>query len=190
MMRTSELVPHTSRIAGRIVAEVFQPDEAVLVEGDQTTARALLDLPFDHIFFTGSTAVGRKIMAASSEHLPSLTLELGGKSPVIVDETADIEHASRSIVWGKFVNAGQTCVAPDYAFVHESKAEIFFDAVRGGVERRPRRNGQLWTRSGSKVRSRCSATPRIAPSTREVVRREVRGTSPVRSLRLHSCRRR
>lgn len=130
MMRPSEKVPHTSRVSAKIVGDVFDPEEAVLIEGDQTVANALLELPFDHVFFTGSSPVGKKIMAAASTHLSSVTLELGGKSPVIVDETADIPYAARCIVWGKFVNAGQTCVAPDYAFVHASKADAFFDAAR------------------------------------------------------------
>jgi len=94
-------------------------------------AQRLLELPFDHIFFTGSTEIGRRIMAAAAPRLASVTLELGGKSPAIVDETADIPHAARCIMWGKFVNAGQTCVAPDYAFVHASRAEAFFEACRG-----------------------------------------------------------
>jgi aldehyde dehydrogenase (NAD+) len=130
MMRPSEKVPNTNRVAAKIVAETFEPEEAALVRGDRSTADLLLDLPFDHIFFTGSTPAGRRIMAAAANHLSSVTLELGGKSPAIVDETADIGHAARSIVWGKYVNAGQTCVAPDYAFVHESKAAEFFDAAR------------------------------------------------------------
>ncbi len=133
MMRPSEKVPNTSRVSGKIVAEVFEPEEAVLIEGDQACAAALLDLPFDHVFFTGSSPVGKKIMAAAANHLSSVTLELGGKSPVIVDETADISHAARCIVWGKFVNAGQTCVAPDYAFVHASKARTFFEEARGAL---------------------------------------------------------
>ena len=130
MIRPSEKVPNTARVSGKIVAEVFEPEEAALIEGGQDSAKALLDLPFDHVFFTGSSTVGRKIMAAAAAHLSSVTLELGGKSPVIVDETADIAYAARTIVWGKFVNAGQTCVAPDYAFVHVSQAQAFFEAAR------------------------------------------------------------
>jgi aldehyde dehydrogenase (NAD+) len=130
MLRPSERVPHTSRVARQIIETVFEPEEVALIGGDVTAAEVLLDLPFDHVFFTGSTAVGRKVLAAAARHLPSITLELGGKSPAIVDETADIEHAARSIMWGKFVNAGQTCVAPDYALVHESVAEAFVAACR------------------------------------------------------------
>jgi aldehyde dehydrogenase (NAD+) len=130
MLRASEKVPHTSAVARRIIEETFEPEEVTVVGGDQRGAKILLDLPFDHVFFTGSTAVGRRIMAAAANHLSSVTLELGGKSPVIVDESADISHAARSVMWGKFVNAGQTCVAPDYAFVHESKAGMFCDEAR------------------------------------------------------------
>jgi len=133
MVRPSEKVPNTSRVSGKIVSEVFDPEEVALIEGNQATAELLLKLPFDHVFFTGSSPVGKRVMAAAATHLASVTLELGGKSPVIVDETADIPYAARCIVWGKFVNAGQTCVAPDYAFVHESKAGVFFDAARNAL---------------------------------------------------------
>jgi aldehyde dehydrogenase (NAD+) len=130
MMRPSEKVPHTSAVAAAIIEAVFPPEEALLVGGDQSTARALVGLPFDHIFFTGSTPIGSTIMTAAAPRLTSVTLELGGKSPVIVDETADLDHAARCIMWGKFVNAGQTCVAPDYALVHQSRADAFFAACR------------------------------------------------------------
>ena len=130
MVRASERVPQTSAVARRIIEHTFPPDEVALVPGDQSVAHRLLSLPFDHIFFTGSTAVGRTIMAAAAPQLASVTLELGGKSPAIIDASADIAHAARSIMWGKFVNAGQTCVAPDYAFVHESLAEPFLASCR------------------------------------------------------------
>jgi aldehyde dehydrogenase (NAD+) len=130
VVRASEKVPHTSGIARRIIEDAFPREEVAMIGGDNAVAQRLLELPFDHIFFTGSTGVGRMIMAAAAPRLASVTLELGGKSPAIVDETADIPHAARCIMWGKFVNAGQTCVAPDYAFVHESRAEAFFEACR------------------------------------------------------------
>jgi aldehyde dehydrogenase (NAD+) len=133
-MRPSEKVPHTSSVAARIVSEVFPPEEATVIRGDQAVAEHLLTLPFDHVFFTGSTSVGRKVMAAAARGPTSITLELGGKSPAIVDDTADVEHAARCIVWGKFVNAGQTCVAPDYALVHARVADAFFDAARGVLQ--------------------------------------------------------
>jgi aldehyde dehydrogenase (NAD+) len=130
VVRASEKVPHTSEVARRIIEGTFPPEEVAMVGGDRSVAQRLLELPFDHIFFTGSTGVGRLIMASAAPRLACVTLELGGKSPAIVDETADIPHAARCIMWGKFVNAGQTCVAPDYAFVHESRAEAFFGACR------------------------------------------------------------
>ena len=134
IVRPSEKVAHTAAVCGRIISEVFPPEEVLQIGGDQSVARLLLDLPFDHVFFTGSTEVGRTIMAAASSKLTSVTLELGGKSPVIVDETADIDHAARCIMWGKYVNAGQTCVAPDYALVHASRAREFFDAARNVLD--------------------------------------------------------
>jgi len=108
----------------------------------------LLSLPFDHIFFTGSPAVGRVVMAAAARHLASVTLELGGKSPVIVDQTADLQHAAEHVMWGKFINAGQTCVAPDHLYVHRSVRDRFvalcqqvlrqrFGADRGAVAASP-----------------------------------------------------
>jgi len=130
ILRPSRKVPHTAEVARRIVLDAFDSDEVAVITGDRGAASVLLDLPFDHVFFTGSTPVGRRIMAAAAANLPGLTLELGGKSPALVDETADIEQAARSIMWGKFVNAGQTCVAPDFAFVPAAKAEEFFAAAR------------------------------------------------------------
>ena len=130
MVRPSERVPATNAVARAILAEVFSADELTFVEGDRTTADALLALPFDHVFFTGSTPVGQRIMGAAASQLSSITLELGGKSPAIIDETAAIDKAAARIMWGKFVNAGQTCVAPDYVLVHTSKAPAFFDTCR------------------------------------------------------------
>lgn len=130
ILRPSSKVPRTAAVARRIVAEAFLPEEVCVIAGDRTTAEALLELPFDHVFFTGSTPVGRTIMAAAAPQLSSVTLELGGKSPAIVDETADVPHAARSIVWGKFVNAGQTCVAPDYALVHASRRDEFLQGAK------------------------------------------------------------
>jgi len=133
MVRPSERVPHTNAVARDILADVFPPDELTFVEGGRETAGALLALPFDHVFFTGSSPVGRTIMSAAAQHLSSVTLELGGKSPAIVDESADIGEAATRIMWGKFVNGGQTCVAPDYAIVHASRAAAFIDACRAAL---------------------------------------------------------
>jgi aldehyde dehydrogenase (NAD+) len=133
MLKPSEKTPHVSSYVARLVRDVFDEREVALVEGDAEVAEALLDLPFDHIFFTGSTRVGRIVMEAAARHLASVTLELGGKSPVIVAEDADVDRAARRIVWGKFLNAGQTCVAPDYVLVHESRERDFVDRATAVV---------------------------------------------------------
>ncbi|HEX6039022.1 aldehyde dehydrogenase family protein [Longimicrobium sp.] len=135
ILRPSEKVPATSAVMARIVAEAFPEDEVGLVLGGVDAADALLRLPFDHFFFTGSTAVGRKVMHAAADHLASVTLELGGKSPAIVDRSADVAQAAERIVWGKFVNAGQTCVAPDYVLVNEADVHAFLDAAVRAVRR-------------------------------------------------------
>jgi len=119
MIKPSEFTPHTNAFLRRLLAELFPEEEVALVEGEAEVAQALLALPFDHIFFTGSPAVGKVVMKAAAEHLTSVTLELGGKSPVLVDADANLREAARKIAWGKCVNAGQTCVAPDYVLVHE-----------------------------------------------------------------------
>lgn len=135
MLKPSEKTPSTSRLLKEIVEDVFDEREVALFEGDADVAKVLLDLPFDHIFFTGSPRIGRIVMEAAARHLASVTLELGGKSPVIVGEDADLERAARRIVWGKFINAGQTCVAPDYVLVPESREDTFVAAAKSAVAR-------------------------------------------------------
>jgi len=130
IIKPSEMTPAVSALMGRIIAEVFDPAEVALFEGGLATSQALLELPFDHIFFTGSPAVGKLVMAAAARHLSSVTLELGGKSPTIITPSADLKLAAETLVWGKFLNAGQTCIAPDYVYVHESIREAFVDACR------------------------------------------------------------
>lgn len=130
ILKPSEKAPHTSTFLARLVADVFDASEVAVVEGGAAEAEALLALPFDHVFFTGGTRVAKLVMAAAARHLASITLELGGKSPAIVDETANLRAAAERIVWGKFWNAGQTCVAPDYVLVHERCAEAFLGEVR------------------------------------------------------------
>jgi aldehyde dehydrogenase (NAD+) len=134
MLRPSEKVRHTNDVADRIIAEAFEEAEVALTGGGRETADALLALPFDHVFFTGSTPVGRTVAAAAAPGLSSLTLELGGKSPAIVDETADVASAASAVMWGKFVNAGQTCVAPDYVLVHASRLARFLDESRRALD--------------------------------------------------------
>ena len=133
IVKPSELTPHCAHLIAKIITSVFEPAEVAVFEGDASVATTLLDLPFDHIFFTGSPAVGKIVMAAAARHLASVTLELGGKSPVIVDETANLTKAARSIVWGKFANNGQTCIAPDYAYVHEAVLPQFIEAARSAI---------------------------------------------------------
>jgi aldehyde dehydrogenase (NAD+) len=125
MLKPSEFTPHVNALVAELVAELFDPAEVTVVQGGVATAQQLLALPFDHVFFTGSPAVGKIVMGAAAQHLTSVTLELGGKSPVIVDETADLQRAAELILWGKLTNAGQTCVAPDHVYVHRSVKDRF-----------------------------------------------------------------
>jgi len=119
VVKPSENTPNASKLLKEIIESVFPKEEAMVFEGDASVANAFLELPFSHIHFTGSVGVGKVVMAAGSKHLSSVTLELGGKSPVYVDETADLGDAARGICFGKFSNAGQTCIAPDYVLVKE-----------------------------------------------------------------------
>ncbi|WP_111672669.1 aldehyde dehydrogenase family protein [Algoriphagus litoralis] len=123
IIKPSELSPATSDLIQKMVNDLFQPEEVAVFLGEADVSQELLKLPFDHIFFTGSPAVGKIVMKAAAEHLTSVTLELGGKSPAIIDESADLNDAAGKLIWGKFVNCGQTCIAPDYILVHESKKE-------------------------------------------------------------------
>jgi len=146
MIKPSEHTPHASAIMKKIIEEVFDEKEVALVEGGIATSSALLKLPFNHIFFTGAPAIGKIVMEAAAKNLTSVTLELGGKSPTIVDDTASVETAARRIAWGKFLNNGQVCIAPDYIFVHKSKKEAFIEAVKKNIT-------QFYTEDASKVDS-------------------------------------
>jgi acyl-CoA reductase-like NAD-dependent aldehyde dehydrogenase len=129
IFKPSELAPRTSAVVARMIASVFPEDFIAVVEGGADTAEALLAEKFDSIFFTGSTRIGRKVMAAAAENLTPVTLELGGKSPCIVCADAPLETAARRIAWGKFMNAGQTCVAPDHVWVDRRVAADFLGAM-------------------------------------------------------------
>ncbi|WP_370299752.1 aldehyde dehydrogenase family protein [Abyssibacter sp.] len=129
IIKPSEMTPNMSALMRELIESAFDPSEVAVIEGDVRASQALLSLPFDHIFFTGSPAVGKIVMKAAAEHLTSVTLELGGKSPVIVDQTANVKRAAESIAWGKFCNNGQTCIAPDYLYVHESVHDEFVAAA-------------------------------------------------------------
>ena len=120
MLKPSEVAPHTSALIAKYLPRYVDPTCIEVVEGGVPETTKLLEQRFDHIFYTGNGTVGRIIMRAAAEHLTPVTLELGGKSPTIVDSTADLDVAAKRIVWGKFFNAGQTCVAPDYVLVEES----------------------------------------------------------------------
>ncbi|HOO68992.1 MAG TPA: aldehyde dehydrogenase [Bacteroidales bacterium] len=120
VIKPSAYSPATSSIIARIIAECFPPEYCTVVEGGREENSGLLALPFDYIFFTGSTTVGKKVMEAASANLIPVSLELGGKSPVIIHKSADVDLAAKRIVFGKFINAGQTCVAPDYILVPAS----------------------------------------------------------------------
>lgn len=133
MIKPSEMTPATSAVMAELIRETFDPSEIAIFEGDAAVSTALLALPFDHMFFTGSPAVGKIVMAAAAKHLSSVTLELGGKSPVIVDETANVEKAAKSIMWGKFLNNGQTCIAPDYLYVHEKILPEFLEKAKAAI---------------------------------------------------------
>lgn len=133
MLKPSEETPSTSRLIAEMVREVFN-GEVITVEGDKEVASALLELPFNHIFFTGSTAVGKIVMKAAAANLSSVTLELGGKSPAIVHASANLEESAKRIAFGKFLNNGQTCIAPDYLLVHESIEEKFVSFLKKQIE--------------------------------------------------------
>ncbi|WP_410055837.1 aldehyde dehydrogenase [Saccharococcus sp. Marseille-Q5394] len=119
-VKPSEATIHTAKIIKDLLTEIFPQDYVQVVEGGIEETSALIHAPFDYIFFTGSAAVGKIVMKAAAERLTPVTLELGGKSPVIVDQTANLKRAAERIVWGKYVNNGQTCVAPDFVLVHET----------------------------------------------------------------------
>ncbi|MFA6857425.1 MAG: aldehyde dehydrogenase [Treponema sp.] len=125
VVKPSAYTPATSAALAQILGSIFSPEYIAVVEGGREQNAALLEQEFDYIFFTGSPSVGHLVMEKASKHLTPVTLELGGKSPVIVDETADIPVAARRIAFGKVLNAGQTCVEPDYLFIHESVKDRF-----------------------------------------------------------------
>jgi aldehyde dehydrogenase (NAD+) len=125
MVKLTDLCPATACVATSIIREAFDENEVAVFEGDVSVATALLELPFSHIFFTGSTRVGKLVMAAAAKHLASVTLELGGKSPVIIDDGTDIDKIAAQLANAKQFNGGQACICPDYVFVKESqKAQL------------------------------------------------------------------
>ncbi|MCX7567909.1 coniferyl aldehyde dehydrogenase [Sulfitobacter sp. F26169L] len=131
MLKPSELTPRTSEVIAQMIAEVFEPNEVAVLTGGPEIAAAFSELPFGHLLFTGSTQVGRKVAQAAAKNLTPVTLELGGKSPAIVGEHADLAYAAKRIAFGKTTNGGQVCVSPDYALVPRNKMHEFAGAVEG-----------------------------------------------------------
>lgn len=134
VVKPSELAGRTALVICALLEELFSPEYVSVCLGEAETAAALTALPFDKIFFTGSSAVGRKVLAAAANNLTPVTLELGGKSPCIVDSSANLKTAARRIMWGKILNCGQTCVAPDYVLVHQSLQKAFVLQCRAALE--------------------------------------------------------
>lgn len=129
-LKPSEITVHTADLLKDLIEKYFSPTLVQVCLGGVPETEKLLALPFNHIFFTGSTAVGKKVMEAASKNLSTVTLELGGKSPTLVDPEMDLTYVARKISWGKFLNAGQTCVAPDYVFVPKGKLQAFKEALK------------------------------------------------------------
>ncbi|MDP2639066.1 MAG: coniferyl aldehyde dehydrogenase [Betaproteobacteria bacterium] len=135
MLKPSELAPRLSELLARMVAEFFAEDEMAVVTGDAQTGKTFTELPFDHLFFTGSTAVGRMVAQAAAKNLTPVTLELGGKSPAILDSSSDLATVAPRLAFGKLLNAGQTCIAPDYAFVPKDRIDAFVEQMQRTIAR-------------------------------------------------------
>ncbi|MBM3177183.1 MAG: aldehyde dehydrogenase family protein [Bacteroidetes bacterium] len=133
VIKPSEITPATSAIVRQLVSEIFEPREVAVFEGGPGVAQFLLKQPFDHFFFTGSASVGKLVMQAAADQLASVTLELGGKSPAIVHSDASIKDAAKRIAFGKFLNNGQTCIAPDFVMVHKSVRSEFLNRLKEEV---------------------------------------------------------
>ncbi len=133
VIKPSEATPNTASLISEIVSTVFEPEHVTVVEGAVDASQKLLAEQWDYIFFTGSTRVGQIVYESAAKHLTPVTLELGGKNPTIVDETASINLAAKRIVWGKFLNAGQTCIATDYILVHESVKDKLVEALKKNI---------------------------------------------------------
>jgi aldehyde dehydrogenase (NAD+) len=134
MVKLTDLCPATARVAAKIIRQAFNENEVALFEGGVDVATALLELPFNHIFFTGSTRVGKIVMTAAAKHLATVTLELGGKSPVIVDDGADVKKVAADLAAAKQFNGGQACISPDYVFVKESQKGALIEEFRAKVK--------------------------------------------------------
>ena len=142
VLKPSELSPNTSSFIKKMINTLYDKSEIAVFEGDAGVASFLLDQKFDHIFFTGSPAIGKLVMKAASKHLTSVTLELGGKSPAIIDKDVNVEASAKKIAWGKFLNNGQTCIAPDYLFIHEKVYFSFLESLESSVNHFYNPNGK------------------------------------------------
>lgn len=151
ILKPSELSEATAGVISKLIAATFEPREIACFEGDADVSAALLKLPFDHIFFTGSTSIGKVVMEAAAKNLTSVTLELGGKSPAIVEGTADIKKAAEKIAWGKLVNAGQTCIAPDYVVIEENRLNDFVEHYKNAVQKLFFEDGRINKKDYAKV---------------------------------------
>ncbi|WP_375201160.1 aldehyde dehydrogenase family protein [Hyphococcus sp.] len=143
MVKLTDLCPATAAVAGKIIRSVFDENEVALFEGEVSVAEALLELPFNHIFFTGSPRVGKIVMAAAAKNLSSVTLELGGKSPVVVDESADIDKVAADLAQAKQFNGGQACICPDYVFVKEKQKDALTQGFAARVKENLYTDGKL-----------------------------------------------
>ncbi len=130
ILKPSNYSQHSAKVLSKMIKKTFKPNYITTVEGDRTVNKALLDQKFDHIFFTGSPEIGKLVMQKASKHLTPVTLELGGKSPCVVDKNVNLALAAKRIAWGKLFNAGQTCIAPDYMLVHTSVKDEFIELVK------------------------------------------------------------
>ena len=133
-IKPSEYAPGSAQIIQEIFNKALPADEAQVFQGGVETAQELLSLPFNHIYYTGGNAVGKIVMKAAADHFASVTLEMGGKSPVIIDESADLENAATKIAWGRVMNAGQVCIAPEYVIIHESRHDEFLGLINEKIQ--------------------------------------------------------
>jgi aldehyde dehydrogenase (NAD+) len=147
ILKPSEFSPHSSTLIKKAINEIFPENEVAVFNGSKEVAIELLNKPFDHIFFTGSTETGTKVMEAASKTLSSVTLELGGKSPVIIDETANLNDAAHKIIWAKILNSGQSCHAPDYLLVPENIQSEFIEKLKHSIRKLLGENESLWASS-------------------------------------------
>ena len=151
LVKPNEMAPHTSKVSAGIIREVFDEQDVAVFEGGVDLANELLELPVDHVFFTGSPAVGRVVMAAAAKHLASVTLELGGKNPVIIDRTADLQDAAGKIAAMRVANNGQVCLCPENVWVPEDKEEEFLGIVQATYQALLYEDGKLNTEAAGKI---------------------------------------